>query len=38
MVEADLARDRVERVREIRDDVRARVLAFVAERGWSRPA
>jgi len=28
----------VERVREIRDDVRARVAAFVAERGWERPA
>jgi arsenate reductase len=26
----------VERVREIRDDVRARVAAFVAEQGWAR--
>lgn len=25
----------VERVREIRDDVRARVAAFIAENGWS---
>jgi arsenate reductase len=26
----------VERVRQIRDDVRARVAAFVAEQGWAR--
>ncbi len=26
----------VERVREIRDDIRARIAAYVAERGWSR--